>query len=164
MSIIHRDVKPENIVFENKGSLEMPVLVDLGFATFERDYRSLFVRCGTPGYVAPEVLLDKDYTCKVDVFSLGVSECDIEVILFMMITRSNPFDNASYDMIIHNNQTGTVDFSKMRQNKNISSESRCVVIIVIDIIENMLIIDQHERPHASQLLRLFKEKLASNSG
>lgn len=71
-SIIHRDLKPENIVFSSKGSLEDPVLIDLGFATFEKDFRLLFSRCGTPGYVAPEVLHDKDYTCKADIFSLGV--------------------------------------------------------------------------------------------
>lgn len=71
-SIIHRDMKPENIVFAEKGSLDMPVLIDLGFATFEKDFRLLFTRCGTPGYVAPEVLNDYDYNCKADVFSLGV--------------------------------------------------------------------------------------------
>ena len=71
-SIIHRDLKPENIVFAEKASLDNPVLVDLGFATFEKDFRLLFTRCGTPGYVAPEVLQDRDYSCKADVFSLGV--------------------------------------------------------------------------------------------
>lgn len=70
--IIHRDMKPENIVYTKKGEFDMPVLIDLGFATFEKDFRMLFTRCGTPGYVAPEVLNDKDYTCKADVFSLGV--------------------------------------------------------------------------------------------
>lgn len=72
-NIIHRDMKPENIVFSTKGSYDMPVLIDLGFATFEKDFRLLFTRCGTPGYVAPEVLNDKDYTCKADLFSLGVT-------------------------------------------------------------------------------------------
>ena len=72
-NIIHRDMKPENIVFSAKGVYDMPVLIDLGFATFEKDFRLLFTRCGTPGYVAPEVLNDKDYTCKADLFSLGVA-------------------------------------------------------------------------------------------
>ena len=70
--IIHRDMKPENIVYAKKDEFEMPVLIDLGFATFEKDFKLLFTRCGTPGYVAPEVLNDKEYTCKADVFSLGV--------------------------------------------------------------------------------------------
>lgn len=71
-SIIHRDIKPENVVFSDKKGLQNPVLVDLGFATYEQDFRNLFSRCGTPGYVAPEVLNDLDYTCKADLFSLGV--------------------------------------------------------------------------------------------
>lgn len=70
--IIHRDVKPENIIFKGTQENIDIGMVDLGFATFESDYRKLFVRCGTPGYVAPEVLNDKDYDCKADVFSAGV--------------------------------------------------------------------------------------------
>lgn len=65
-------MKPENIVFARKDDQSMPVLIDLGFATFEKDFKLLFTRCGTPGYVAPEVLNDKDYNCKADLFSLGV--------------------------------------------------------------------------------------------
>lgn len=71
--IIHRDMKPDNIVFEKKKVYDMPVLIDLGFATFEEDFKLLFTRCGTPGYVAPEILNDKEYNCKADVFSLGVA-------------------------------------------------------------------------------------------
>ena len=71
-NIIHRDLKPENIVFTKKKSFDEPVLIDLGFATYEADFRLLFSRCGTPGYVAPEVLNDQDYTAKADLFSLGV--------------------------------------------------------------------------------------------
>ncbi len=75
-------MKPENIVFEKKGSLDMPVLIDLGFATFEKDYSLLFTRCGTPGYVAPEVLNDREYGCKADVFSLGVMLLDSDNTLY----------------------------------------------------------------------------------
>ena len=70
--IIHRDLKPENIIFKGTQENIDIGIVDLGFATFEEDYRKLFVRCGTPGYVAPEVLNDKPYNCKADVFSAGV--------------------------------------------------------------------------------------------
>jgi len=72
MHIMHRDLKPENIMFKGPNETPDVGLVDLGFATLEADYRNLFVRCGTPGYVAPEVLNDKDYNCKADIFSAGV--------------------------------------------------------------------------------------------
>lgn len=70
--VIHRDIKPENIIFKGTQENIDIGIVDLGFATFEEDYRKLFVRCGTPGYVAPEVLNDKDYNCKADVYSAGI--------------------------------------------------------------------------------------------
>lgn len=70
--IIHRDIKPENIIFKGTQENIDIALVDLGFATFEEDYKKLFVRCGTPGFVAPEVLNDKEYNCKADIFSAGI--------------------------------------------------------------------------------------------
>lgn len=70
--IMHRDIKPENIIFKGTQENIDIGIVDLGFATLEEDYRKLFIRCGTPGYVAPEILNDKEYDCKVDVFSAGV--------------------------------------------------------------------------------------------
>ncbi len=69
--IIHRDIKPENILFKHEKGLELGI-VDLGFATYEKDYKNLFVRCGTPGFVGPEVLNDKPYDCRTDVFSAGI--------------------------------------------------------------------------------------------
>lgn len=77
IKVIHRDLKPENILFKSATDQIDICIVDFGFATLEEEYKKLFVRCGTPGYVAPEVLLDKDYNCKADVFSVGV-------IFFMM--------------------------------------------------------------------------------
>lgn len=61
------------MVFANEGSYDEPVLVDLGFATYQTDFRLLFSRCGTPGHVAPEVLNDREYTTSADVYSLGVA-------------------------------------------------------------------------------------------
>ena len=58
---MHRDLKPENILLKKDGDWNI-VLADFGLATFQDDKDILFKRCGTPGYVAPEVL---DY----DVFS-----------------------------------------------------------------------------------------------
>lgn len=75
LGIIHRDLKPENILFRNHETRE-PVIVDLGLATLESEHEFLFPRCGTPGYVAPEVINIKSqgvkYSSVCDVFSLGI--------------------------------------------------------------------------------------------
>ena len=81
--IIHRDLKPENILFKNNETHE-PVIVDLGLATLESEHEFLFPRCGTPGYVAPEILKKKSYGKKVDVFSAGI-------ILYVILSSRAPF-------------------------------------------------------------------------
>ena len=53
---MHRDIKPENILLRNPGNFESLVLADFGFAAYKFDNNMLFKRCGTPGFVAPEVL------------------------------------------------------------------------------------------------------------
>ena len=69
--IIHRDIKPENIIIKHAFDDTNVKISDFGLATFA-DQNFLFTRCGTPGYVAPEVLADKKYGSKVDIFSIGV--------------------------------------------------------------------------------------------
>ena len=69
--IIHRDLKLENIILTNKSCNYKIKLADFGLST-SVDNIDLFRHCGTPGYVAPEVLLDKEYTTKADIFSTGV--------------------------------------------------------------------------------------------
>ena len=69
--IMHRDIKPENIFFVNNYDLTLK-LGDFGLAEYEKKKELLFTRCGTPGYLAPEVILLKPYDKKCDIFSLGV--------------------------------------------------------------------------------------------
>ena len=76
---MHRDLKPENLILRDENCFEI-VIADFGLASYKiKDL--LFKRCGTPGYVAPEILDDGDYDEKVDIFSAGV----IFYILFKFI-------------------------------------------------------------------------------
>lgn len=53
---MHRDLKPENILCRSKEKTYDLVLADFGLATVKNDPNMLFKRCGTPGFVAPEIL------------------------------------------------------------------------------------------------------------
>lgn len=68
---VHRDIKLENLIFVNEGTLDLKI-ADFGLSENLSKKKCLFKRCGTPGYVAPEILDDKDYNFKVDIFSAGI--------------------------------------------------------------------------------------------
>ena len=76
-SIVHRDIKPQNIVLWNKQDIYDIVLVDFGFAincsevTLMQKEKGYCV--GTPGYIAPEMLCHELYDCRADVFSAGAT-------------------------------------------------------------------------------------------
>lgn len=80
-NIMHRDLKLENIIInESAEDNQLEVfIVDFGFACFVKDYKTFFPRCGTPGYIAPEILKGKSYNQKVDIFSVGI-------ILFILLS------------------------------------------------------------------------------
>lgn len=71
--IIHRDIKPQNLVFDKKGYLR---LTDLGVARIWKPENS-YDTSGTPGYMAPEVLCRCNHGVAVDYYALGiiVHEC-----------------------------------------------------------------------------------------
>ena len=75
-NVMHRDLKPENILLREDGNINDIVIADFGLATFKDAEDILFKRCGTPGFVAPEILIYKEgtefYDEKCDVFSAGI--------------------------------------------------------------------------------------------
>ena len=116
LEIMHRDLKPENIMFKGTDDTIDIGIVDLGFATYLADYKKLFVRCGTPGYVAPEILNDQNYDCKVDVYSTGI-------IFYIILTGLIPFNGSSYDEIVKKNMKAEIKFDFSKQNINVKKES-----------------------------------------
>ncbi|KAM8757562.1 calcium/calmodulin-dependent protein kinase IGa isoform 2-T2 [Acanthopagrus schlegelii] len=70
-SIVHRDLKPENLLYYNTDENSKIMVSDFGLSkTLEHGVMS--TACGTPGYVAPEVLAQKPYSKAVDCWSIGV--------------------------------------------------------------------------------------------
>jgi len=78
--IIHRDIKPENLLLNEGGRV---LLADFGWSNFsDGGVRKTF--CGTPEYIAPEMLLKKGHDTRVDIWSVGV-------LMFELLSGYSPF-------------------------------------------------------------------------
>uniref|UniRef100_A0A8K9Y3A0 Calcium/calmodulin-dependent protein kinase IGa n=1 Tax=Oncorhynchus mykiss TaxID=8022 RepID=A0A8K9Y3A0_ONCMY len=70
-SIVHRDLKPENLLYFDSDENSKIMISDFGLSKMS-DHGVMSTACGTPGYVAPEVLAQKPYSKAVDCWSIGV--------------------------------------------------------------------------------------------
>ena len=141
--IMHRDLKPDNMILKEKNKLESCTLklVDFGLATQCDIPEYLFKRCGTPGFVAPEVINAPSnenihYTPKCDVFSAGV-------IFYILLTERSPFDGKSFKEILQKNKQCKIDFKNPKLKKNKAA---------LDLLQRMLETDPEKRISAKESL------------
>jgi len=107
--IIHRDLKPENILFKKGSNFESVVIADLGLAVNADSKPFMFPRCGTPGYVAPEVINIEDFTKTYDpvcdIFSIGL-------IMNILFTGKSLFKSKNLNAIIDENRKSKFTFDE----------------------------------------------------
>ncbi|XP_015254728.1 PREDICTED: calcium/calmodulin-dependent protein kinase type 1D-like [Cyprinodon variegatus] len=81
--IVHRDLKPENLLYDNMDENSKIMVSDFGLSK-ALEHGVMSTACGTPGYVAPEVLAQKPYSKAVDCWSIGV-------ITYILLSGYPPF-------------------------------------------------------------------------
>eukprot|EP00043_Microstomoeca_roanoka_P013660 m.134043 g.134043 ORF g.134043 m.134043 type:complete len:479 (-) comp15814_c1_seq1:495-1931(-) len=135
--IVHRDLKPENLLFRDRSATSDILVTDFGLAKLLNDNVALKTACGTPNYVAPEILMQRGYGKQVDVWSLGV-------ILFILLCGYPPFYDESDAVLFELIMKGRFDFDE-RYWKDISKEAK-------HLISNMLVVDPVKRYDTYQVL------------
>jgi serine/threonine protein kinase len=81
-SILHRDIKLDNILLDGKGNVK---IADFGVSKLVKKDEVMREQCGTPAYIAPEIIKDKGYTgFKADIWSAGV-------VLYALLYGTVPF-------------------------------------------------------------------------
>lgn len=92
-NVTHRDLKLENLLLARPNDISSVVIADFGLAFISNNARQkLKTQCGTPSYVAPEILMRNPYTPAVDVWSLGV-------ILYTLLIGSFPFAHKDQEIM-----------------------------------------------------------------
>lgn len=157
-NIVHRDIKLENLMvafvplnnsqaqrIHADGSIprryrQMIKLADFGLAVEVLSNELLFTVCGTPTYVAPEILLEIGYTFPVDIWAAGV-------IAFILLCGYPPFGNEENDQNMLFDQ---IIAGKFEFNGRIWAS---VSQIAKDLITEMLNVEQTTRINAQQVLK-----------
>ncbi|XP_007901417.1 serine/threonine-protein kinase H1 [Callorhinchus milii] len=140
LGITHRDLKPENLLYYHPGSDSKILVTDFGLANSGNkggDW-SMRTTCGTPEYIAPEILLRKPYTNAVDMWALGV-------ISYILLSGTMPFEDENrtrlYRMILK------CKYSYVGEPwSNVSNLAK-------DFIDRLLTTDPSERMAAMQALK-----------
>jgi len=133
--VIHRDLKPENLVYLDKKK-EHICVTDFGLSkSVENEGDLMKTACGTPAFVAPEILRQERYDSQVDMWSLGV-------ILYTMLCGYPPFIEKNLPTLYKVIKTGKIKFDRPYWD-NISEEAKdCVCgLLTVDAAKRLNPVD-----------------------
>ncbi|KAM5281707.1 LOW QUALITY PROTEIN: serine/threonine-protein kinase H2 [Ctenodactylus gundi] len=139
LRITHRDLKPENLLYYHPGAESKILITDFGFAHSGNKNGDWMMKtlCGTPEYVAPEILLQKPYTCAVDMWALGV-------ITYVLLSGSLPFDDESQTRLCRKILKGKYNYTE--------EPWPSISHLAKDFIDQLLTLEAGHRMSAGQAL------------
>ncbi|KAL5003975.1 hypothetical protein ScPMuIL_017431 [Solemya velum] len=100
--VVHRDMKPENLLYENPSSDSKLKVADFGLSKIIEHEVQMNTVCGTPGYCAPEVLSGKKYGPACDLWSVGVITYILKRDVQKILKANYQFDSPYWDPISEN--------------------------------------------------------------
>ncbi|XP_017019340.1 ovarian-specific serine/threonine-protein kinase Lok isoform X2 [Drosophila kikkawai] len=139
--ITHRDLKPDNVLLETNDEDTLLKVSDFGLSKFVQKDSVMRTLCGTPLYVAPEVLITggrEAYTRKVDIWSLGV-------VLFTCLSGTLPFSDEYGSSAAEQIKKGKFAYRHPAW-KGVSQRAKL-------LINQMLIVDPAKRPSIDDVLQ-----------
>lgn len=133
-SVAHRDLKPENLLLLSEDDDSAVKIADFGFAKIVKEPNSLTTQCGTPGYVAPEILEGNPYDERADMWSVGV-------ILYILLGGYPPFIESTQRDLFRKIRKGEYEFHEEYWG-TVSTEAK-------DLISSLLTVDPTKRLSAN---------------
>jgi len=130
INIVHRDLKPENLLLKDAQSVSEVKLADFGLSKIVGTKVMMQTACGTPGYVAPEVLTAQGYDKEVDMWSIGV-------ITYILLCGFPPFYNENLPELFEQILKAAYEFPEEYW-KDISEDGK-------DFIRKLLVVDPSKR-------------------
>lgn len=140
LGITHRDLKPENLLYYHPGADSKIMITDFGLASTRKkgDECLMKTTCGTPEYIAPEILVRKPYTNAVDMWALGV-------ISYILLSGTMPFEDENRMRLYRQILKGKYSFT--------GEPWPSVSNLAKDFIDRVLTVDPSERLTAGQALK-----------
>jgi calcium/calmodulin-dependent protein kinase I len=135
--VAHRDLKPENLLLLSDMDDSAVKIADFGFAKKVYEPNSLTTQCGTPGYVAPEILEGTAYDQRADMWSVGV-------ILYILLGGYPPFIESTQRDLFRKIRKGDYEFHEEYWG-TVSSEAK-------ELISSLLTVDRTVRLTADEAL------------
>uniref|UniRef100_A0A8C6P545 Serine/threonine-protein kinase DCLK2 n=1 Tax=Nothobranchius furzeri TaxID=105023 RepID=A0A8C6P545_NOTFU len=127
LNIVHRDIKPENLlVYEHQDGSKSLKLGDFGLATVVNG--PLYAVCGTPTYVAPEIIAETGYGLKVDIWAAGI-------ITYILLCGFPPFRSSGEDQeaLFEQILKGELDFPAPFWD-NISASAKALISGMLQVV------------------------------